>query len=68
MGNIGQFLNQTNGYQVAVTNWSLAVVTADFGLTNGNAQFLLLASTSDQHQPRAWITDDSQPLVPMHFG
>jgi hypothetical protein len=63
LGNIGQFLNQTNGYTVAVTNWSFAVVTNNYALTNGNVQFLILATTSKTATNRAaWVTD-SQPLI-----
>ncbi len=63
LGNIGQFLNHSNGYQATVTGWSPDVVNDQFALTNGIAQFFVLATSSDDDpNPTAWITD-SQPLT-----
>jgi len=62
LGNIGQFLNHPNGYTVAVTNWSPAVVNANYALNGGNVQFALVASTSSTDpNPISWVTD-AQPL------
>jgi hypothetical protein len=63
LGSVSQFLGHSNGYQAVVTGWSADVVSGQFALDGGLAQFGLLAVTSDQDaNPRAWLTDD-QPLV-----
>lgn len=62
LGNVGQFLNHPDGYTLAVTNWSPAVVNANYALNGGNVEFALLASTgSTDPNPSAWVTD-AQPL------
>lgn len=66
LGNISQFLNRPNGYQATVANWSADIVNGQFALTNGIAQFFVLATTDDGADgvtnPTAWISDN-QPLV-----
>ena len=62
LGNISQFLNHPVGYQAVVGNWSADVVNNQYALTNGIAQFFVLATTADDDaNPTAWISD-SQPL------
>ena len=63
LGNVGQFLNQTNGYRVTVTNWSPEIETSNFSLTNGSAQSFILAATGNQDPNlRAWVSD-GDPLA-----
>jgi hypothetical protein len=63
LGNVSQFLNQTNGYKVAVTGWSPSVVNANYPLNGGNVQFAVLASTSvSDPNPNSWVSD-AQPSI-----
>lgn len=63
LGNVSQFLNHTNGYTFAVTNWSAAVVSSNYALNGGNVQFAVLATTSiADPNPASWVSD-AQPLV-----
>lgn len=64
LGNISQFQNHTNGYQVQVTNWDPNVVTTYFGPFPADGGFISLnfnldaASTSDNIP---YVTDTVAP-------
>ena len=63
LGNINQFLNKANGYTVAVTNWSLAPVTTEFGADLTGVSVALLAVTpKDSVTPAnqiAWVSSST---------
>jgi hypothetical protein len=56
LGNVSQFTGQTNGYTVAVTNWSFNLVTNTFGqdltINGDGVTVLLVASTSS----KTWLS------------
>ncbi len=63
LGNISQFLGHPDGYTNVVANWDSNVVTSNYSLIGGGAQFAVLATTSSSDPNRtAWVSD-SQPLT-----
>jgi hypothetical protein len=62
LGNVSQFTGKTNGYTVAVTNWSFTLVTNTFGpdltvATGDGVTAVLVATTSSTDpNPITWLS------------
>lgn len=57
LGNVSQFLNQTNGYTTVVSNWDLTLVTGTFGTDLSGVSVILAATTSRTNANRvAWLS------------
>jgi hypothetical protein len=57
LGNVGQFLNQSNGYSVIVTNWDLDLVTNTFGADLTGVSVILAATESRTNSTKtAWLS------------
>jgi hypothetical protein len=57
IGSVNQFLGQTNGYTVAVTNWNPAIVQGVYGADlTGVSVALLAVSSSSAATPTAWVS------------
>src|SRR5262249_46425527 len=46
LGDIGQFLNHTNGYTISVTNWDQSLATNTFGADLSGVSIVLVATSS----------------------
>jgi len=57
LGNVSQFLGQTNGYTAAITNWNSGLVTTQFGSDLTGVSVILAAANSPvSTTPTAWIS------------
>jgi hypothetical protein len=57
LGNVSQFLNQTNGYTTVVPGWDVAPVTSTFGSDLTGVSVILLSTTSKTNSsPSSWVS------------
>jgi hypothetical protein len=64
IGNVGQFLNQSNGYTTAVTGWDPTLVTSTFGSDLTGVSVLLAATSSLTNATRtSWLTSTNAGVL-----
>ncbi len=67
LGSVSQFLGLTSGTVKAVTNWNVALTTANFGDTLDGASFAVLAVSAPQATAsRSWLSDSDPVGIPTH--
>jgi hypothetical protein len=69
IGNVSQFVGQTNGYTATVTNWDSGLVTSQFGSDLTGVSVILAAANSPTNAtPTAWISSADPNVYAYNVG